>query len=369
MTRSLLALTCLCLSANALAAEPARQPKIQIAILLDTSSSMDGLINQARQQLWSVVNTFTSAKRDGVRPQLEIALYEYGNDRLAAEGGFIRQVSGLTTNLDLISEKLFALKTSGGDEFCGQVIGKAVDQLAWSNDPHDLKLIYIAGNEPFTQGRVDFHTTVKAAISRGIVVNTIHCGSEHDGIAGKWQEAARLADGNYLTIDQNRAVAQIDAPQDKELAALGQKLNQTYVGYGARGDEAKQRQEKMDQAAAGLSAATVSQRAAAKSSAYYDNSEWDLVDAKKHGKDVRTMAPAALPAPLAAMKPEERDAFVEAKAKERAELQAKITALSAEREKFVQQAQKQQAAQGAASLDEALVDSVKAQGNKRAFSF
>ena len=100
--------------------EPA--PKIQMAILLDTSNSMDGLINQARTQLWKVVNEFTTIKLAGKTPKLEVALYEYGNNGIPQKDGYIRQVVPLTTDLDRVSEAMFALKTNGGDEYCGQVI-------------------------------------------------------------------------------------------------------------------------------------------------------------------------------------------------------------------------------------------------------
>src|SRR3989337_2424063 len=77
---------------------PAREqkPPVQIALLLDTSGSMSGLIDQAKAQLWKVVNELATAKRGGVRPDLRIALYEYGNDALSAQGHWIRQVSALT---------------------------------------------------------------------------------------------------------------------------------------------------------------------------------------------------------------------------------------------------------------------------------
>ena len=348
----------------------ASQPKIQIAILLDTSSSMDGLINQAREQLWKVVNTFATAKRDGVRPRLEIALYEYGNDRLSAENGYIRQVSPLTTNLDTISEKLFALSTNGGSEYCGQVIQKATDQLEWSKNPHDLKLIYVAGNEPFTQGPVDFHRSVKSAVEHGIVVNTIHCGDERQGIDGQWKAAAQLADGNFLTIDQNRVAAYVPAPQDAEIAQLGAKLNQTYIGYGRAGGAAKVRQEKQDSMAGASAPGVATQRALTKGSSMYNNAEWDLVDAKKEGKSVGSMAAEELPAEMANMKPAEREAFVAAKAKERTEIQSKISTLSTEREHFLREESKKKAATaGAATLDEAMVGSVKSQGGKQAYTF
>src|SRR5262249_41901597 len=161
----------------------------------------------------------------------------------------------------------------------------------------------IAGNEPFTQGPVDFHRSVKAAAEKGIVLNTIHCGDERAGVDGQWKAAAALADGAFLTIDQNRVVEQIATPQDKELARLGDELNKTYVGYGAQAPAAEMRQAAQDKNAASLSAGAAAQRAVSKSSANYGNADWDLVDAKKQGKDMTKMDEKALPAPMRAMKP------------------------------------------------------------------
>ncbi len=90
---------------------------IQVALLLDTSNSMDGLIEQAKSRLWNIVNTLTTLKYEGKSPKIEIALYEYGNDGLSDEN-WVRKVTPLTQDLDLISEKLFALKTNGGTEYC-----------------------------------------------------------------------------------------------------------------------------------------------------------------------------------------------------------------------------------------------------------
>lgn len=363
------ALAALMLAGTALAAQDAT-PKIQIAILLDTSSSMDGLINQAREQLWKVVNTFATAKRDGKRPTLELALYEYGNDRLSVEGGYIRQVSPFTTNLDKVSEQLFALTTNGGSEFCGQVISKASEQLAWSDSPKDLKLIYVAGNEPFTQGPVRYQESVKAAIGKGIIVNTIHCGPEAAGARTGWKDAAALADGSFLSIDQNRAVVHVAAPQDAEIARLGAELNKTYVAYGRSGRDSAERQAKQDRNAEGMSAGAATQRAVAKSSAFYDNSDWDLVDAKKKGAvRLEAMPVEALPEPMRGMKAEERTAYVEKLEKERGEIQKKIQALNQEREKHVQAELKKRAEAGPKTLDSALIESVRTQGEKAAFSF
>ncbi|WP_232815682.1 vWA domain-containing protein [Chryseobacterium capnotolerans] len=107
--------------------------KIQVALLLDTSNSMDGLIDQAKSRLWNIVNTLTTLKYNGQAPQVEIALYEYGNDGLRDEN-YIRQVTPLTQDLDLVSEKLFALRTNGGSEYCGAVIRDAASNLNWDGN-------------------------------------------------------------------------------------------------------------------------------------------------------------------------------------------------------------------------------------------
>lgn len=365
----LAALAAAFMAVPSLAGEAAPAPKIQIAILLDTSGSMDGLINQTREQLWKIVNSFATAKRDGRQAQLQLALYHYGNDSLSSSNHYVGKLSDLTGNLDKVSEQLFALRTNGGEEYCGAAIQHAMNELEWSSRPGDLKLIYIAGNEGFDQGPVNFRDAVKKAISKGIVVNTIHAGDAATGISGHWQEAAKLADGSFLTIDQNRAIARVDAPQDAEIAKLNEALNKTYVGYGPQGNAAVARQEAQDKNAAGMSAGSLATRAAAKASVQYDNAEWDLVDAKRKGKKMADMPAAALPEPMREMKPEEREAFVAGKQKERDELQAKIGKLSKEREAFVATETKKRTAAGEKSMDDALIESARSKAIESNYSF
>ena len=121
---------------------------VQLAILLDTSNSMDGLIDQAKTQLWKIVNEMARSKRDGEIINLQVALYEYGNDGLSPDEGYIRLITPLTNDLDKISEELFKLKTNGGSEFCGTVISEAIKDLKWTKDMNNYKVMFIAGNEP-----------------------------------------------------------------------------------------------------------------------------------------------------------------------------------------------------------------------------
>jgi hypothetical protein len=343
------------------------QPVIQIAVLLDTSGSMDGLLDQARSQLWNIVNRFSHAKRNGVAPQLQLALYAYGNADPGANSSEIRQILPFTTDLDLLSEHLFALRTSGGDEHCGEVIRDATTQLAWSTDPDAMRLIFIAGNEPFTQGPVDFQDAVKAARERGITVNTIHCGHYEQGISGQWKDAAVLADGSYLNIDHNQRVVEIPAPQDAEIAKLGAELNKTYVAYGTTGRQAQARQVAQDNNSLGVSIASMVSRSVAKSSRNYTNESWDLVDAvKKNQVDVATVSEEDLPEPMRGLDAEGRKAWLEARAQERAGIQQRITALNAERETFLAEAREQQAAQGTDStLEGAIGQVVQREAQKR----
>lgn len=346
-------------------AEPG-QPVIQIAVLLDTSGSMGGLLDQARSQLWNIVNRFSHAKRNGVAPQLQIALYAYGNTDPGANRSEIRQVLPFTTDLDLLSEHLFALSTSGGDEHCGEVIRDATTQLAWSREPDAMRLIFIAGNESFTQGPVDFEDAVKAARERGITVNTLHCGGYEEGISGKWKDAAVLADGSYLNIDHNQRVVEIPAPQDEEIARLGVELNRTYVAYGANGRAAQGRQAAQDRNSLGVSIANMVSRSVAKSSGYYSNESWDLVDAaKKNQVDVASVPAEDLPEPMRGLDAAGRKAWLEAREQERANLQQRIQALNAERQKFLAEARKQQAGQETNTLEGAIGQVVQREAKKR----
>jgi len=347
---------------------PKPKPLIQLAILLDTSNSMDGLIDQAKTQLWKIVNEMALAKQQGASPRLEVALYEYGNDGLPAGESFMRLIVPLSEDLDRISEELFKLKTNGGSEYCGTVIQSASDSLKWSKNNNDLKAIFIAGNEPFTQGQVDYKNSCKKAITNGIIVNTIFCGNFQEGVNTQWKDGADLADGKYMNIDSNQIIVEVTAPQDKEIIDLGKKMNETYVAYGDTGAVAKKRQSEQDANAASVNDAVMAQRAMTKGSAQYANASWDLVDAEKEGKvDVEKLDEKSLPEEMKKMSKEERKQYIEKKKKERADIQAKINRLREERDKYVAEQRKKEA--GDKTLDQAMIDAIRTQAEKKKFKF
>ena len=348
----------------------ADQPVVQLAILLDTSNSMDGLIAQAKTQLWNIVNEFATAKQDGKAPRVQVALYQYGNNGLDKAKGWVQQVVPLTDDLDKLSEQLFALKTNGGEEYCGWVIKDAVKDLAWDDSAKTYKAIFIAGNEPFTQGPVSYVESCKGAIAKGIIVNTIHCGPEKEGIDGKWKDGAALADGRFLVINQDARIASIPAPQDKKIAELNSKLNSTYIGYGTAAPAAKARQEAQDAnaASAPAGASVLAQRALTKSGANYSNAQWDLVDrAKQKDFDISKLKDAELPEEVRRLGAEERKEFIAKKTAERETLQKELGGLAVEREKFVAEKMKEKGKDN--TLAVAVTNAVREQASKKGVVF
>ena len=158
-------------------------------------------------------------------------------------------------------------------------------------------------------------------------------------------------------------MAHIAAPQDDEIAQLGRELNKTYVGYGRKAEEAKMRQEAQDKNAAGGPWAAPPRARSPRPAACTTTRGWDLVDGTKKGAvKLDEMKDEDLPAELKGKSKAERQAFVDAKAKERAEIQGSIQKLQAEREKFVTEKQKAAAsAAGGDTLDKAIIDSASKQ--------
>jgi len=350
-------------------ATPVKDQSIQLALLLDTSNSMDGLIDQAKSQLWKVVNELAAARcADGKRPSIKIALYEYGNDNLSSNEGYIRQVSGLTDDLDLISEKLFSLSTNGGNEFCGQVINASLRQLAWSTSPNDLKMIFIAGNEPFTQGGVAYRTACGLAREKGVVVNTIFCGPFDEGMRTSWKDGADITSGTYMSIEQNRKTIYIATPYDERISAMNEKLNNTYVYYGASGATKKEMQATQDSNAETYGQANKVERAVSKSSHAYRNSSWDLVDASKENVEIIAKAKDdELPQEMKGMSVPQRETYVKQKAEERAKIQSEIQSLNKKRQEYI--AANTPKEESDTMLDAAMIKAVKEKAKQKNLNF
>lgn len=316
--------------------------KIQVALLFDTSNSMDGLIDQAKSRLWDIVNTLTTLKYEGKTPVIEIALYEYGNDGLPVSNNYIRQVTPLTNDLDLISEKLFALKTNGGSEYCGAVIQTSVKELKWNDGANTMKLVYIAGNEGFDQGSVSYKEAISGALKNDIYINTIFCGNKEEGVKLFWQDGANKGQGQYFNIDSDKKIEYIQTPYDNQINACNDKLNKTYIGYGKQGYTKKLSQVKEDANANSISQSNTTERVVTKSKSVYKNSTWDLVDnVKDNESNLDKIKTEDLPEEYKNKSKEEIKKIVLEKAKERETIQKEIGDLAVKRQKYITEKSKQ----------------------------
>ena len=312
-------------------------PKIQVAILLDVSGSMDGLIEQAKAQLWNMVSVMGKATCDNVNPQIEIALYEYGRSTNDVKQGYVKQINGFSTDLDQLSKNLFALNTNGGDEYCGHVMLTSLKDLSWDTSSASYKVIFIAGNEDFLQGNTSWTKACEEARKKGVIVNTIYCGDKMQGIKEHWNLAGECGMGSYTNINHGAKIEDIPTPYDSALFTLNHQLNNTYIAYGYEGNEALAKQQEVDAMNYSMNKSVAAKRVAVKGNkGLYRNSSWDLVDA--YDTDSTFIAKVdmkTLPVALQNKSRAELEKIVREKNVERATIQKEIEKVNNQRESFI----------------------------------
>lgn len=316
---------------------PKTKSKIQAAILLDVSNSMDGLIDQAKAQLWNMVSVMGKAKCDGETPRIEIALYEYGRDDNDAAKGYVKQISPFSSDLDKLSQHLFSLTTHGGSEYCGQVIYTSLDELTWDTASNAYKVIFISGNEDFLQGNLHYTQACNEAKKRGVIVNTIYCGDRLQGIKEHWNLSAECGNGSFTNINSDARPEDIPTPYDSTLITLNYKLNGTYISYGKEGTQGLALQGSMDMKNRAFSRSAAVGRISAKADTnLYFNGSWDLVDASSDDKSIlEKIDIITLPDSLRNKNKSQLKAIIAQKSIERTNIQNEIRAISAKREIYI----------------------------------
>jgi hypothetical protein len=98
--------------------------------------------------------------------------------------------------------------------------------------------------------------------------------------------------------------------------------------------------------------------------------KWDLVDAvAEQEADLAKLPAEELPEELRKLKPEERRAWVDAKRKEREQVQSEIRDVSAKREAYVQEEMKKANQSDKDSLDAAVRTTITEQAEEKGFKF
>ena len=300
------------------AAPPAATPKpVDVVLCLDTSNSMDGLIDSAKRKLWAVVNDL--AKMEPA-PSLRVGLYSYGNNTYdRAKRGWVRKEVDLTTDLDEVYKRINALRCAapGSDEFVARVTRDALAELKWADDTGalrlDLRLRQRAGG-PGQGGHPGVGRRHGEGEGRGRSTPST-AGRRTTPEAAGWAAFATRCGGKFANIDQDRAKAEvvIKTPFDDEIQKLGAKINETYLWYGLQGGRRRANQLAQDRNAAGVAGGVAAERSVTKAGRLYKNAECDLIDRMLAEKDfdLKKLKEEDLPAELKKLKPEEREGALE----------------------------------------------------------
>ena len=273
-------------------------PRVEVAFVLDTTGSMGGLIQAAKEKIWSIASNLASAQP---APEIRMGLVAY-RDRGDA---YVTRVIDLSEDLDSVYAKLMDFQAQGGGdgpESVNQALHEAVHQLSWSQDPQTYRVIFLVGDAPPHMdypNDVPYPQTLTIAAEKGIAVNTIQCG-QNPRTTPAWERIAQLGQGRYFQVEQAGSAVAIATPFDKQLAELSAKLDETRLYYGSDEEKAAQ-QRKVDASEKLHASASVESRArraafnASKSGQANLLGKHELVDDVASGRvDLSSIEPEAL---------------------------------------------------------------------------
>lgn len=340
------------------------KPRIEVCFVLDTTGSMGGLIEGAKQKIWSISNTMINTTPV---PELKIGLVGY-RDRGDA---YVVKSFPLTDDIDEIYGKLRGFQADGGGdtpESVNEALAEAVNKMPWSADSDVLKIIFLVGDAPphmdYQDGR-KYPDICRNAAKKDIIINTVQCGSIAD-TAPIWKKIAQLAEGSYAAIPQDGNVAVIATPMDEKLAVLNKKIGQTLIPYGTTGVRlaVHAKQAYAEAASAPAAADRLSYNSLSGKTV---QGTGELLDALKDGSvKMDDIKPTNLPEDLRGLDKAELKSRIEQKQKERAEIQKQIETLARERNDYIEAEIKKTAVTGKGdSFDKNVSDTIRTEAAKK----
>ena len=343
-------------------AEEAASPEAidtEVVFVLDTTGSMSGLIEGAKQKIWSLAGGIM--QRTGGRVRIGLVPYRDRGD------AYVTRIFPLTDNLDQVYSDLQGFRAQGGGdtpESVNQALHEAVTEIAWSDSPRVMRTIFLVGDCPphmDYQDDVPYAKSCALAAGKGIVVNTVQCGNDH-ATTPVWREIAQLAGGGYSQIGQSGNMRMVETPYDEDIRRLNAEIAETVLPYGSRTSQTSYRQLVSDNV--GASAAVAGSRNRVKARAMAE----DKLAAPVMGQDL-TAAPdrlaslrdEELPEELQSLSPEERKARLDEAVRRRQELNARLLELDRRRSDYLRDAEAAAADAAPASFDDEVLKSVASQ--------
>lgn len=349
------------------------RPAVEVMFVLDTTSSMTGLIAAAKDKIWSIANTLASGDP---APHIRMGLVGY-RDRGDA---YVTVYTPLSSDLDAVYAKLMQFEAVGGGdtpESVNQALAEAVNRPQWRRGDAVYRVIFLVGDAP---PKMNYQDDVKYPLSgvqaarKGIVINTIQCGNMA-ATRPIWQEIAQRGKGRYFQVAQSGSAVLYDTPYDEPIARLSRTLDDTRIYYGdaAHHENMASRKETADAIYSAASPAAVAKRTIFNSKSagaknFYGSQE--LVQAVASGeKKLAEIPKEELPVELQSMSDEALAAHIDARSKERKALQAKIDALAKKRQDDIQAKVAAQKDKGASSLDSKIYECIQAQAAPKGLEY
>ncbi len=340
---------------------------MEVCFVLDTTGSMSGLIEGAKQKIWSIANEMISTKPT---PELRLGLIGY-RDRGDA---YVVKSFDLTNDIDAVYANLRGFSADGGGdtpESVNEALNEAVTRMAWSSDRSVLKIIFLVGDAPPHMNYANapkYPEICQAAMKKDLLINTVQCGTLNE-TTPVWKEIAKLSEGSYAAIAQEGGMVAIATPMDSELAELNRQVGATLVAYGGERERRLlvAKQAASEAAPAAVAADRLSYNAKSGKAVQGDG---ELLDSLAAGKvKINELRKDQLPAEWQKLDDVKLKAEVAKKQKERADLQAKIFKLNRDREDYLAAERKKQASGKADSFDEQVAAAIHAQAARKGISY
>ncbi|HOF89061.1 MAG TPA: VWA domain-containing protein [Armatimonadota bacterium] len=349
------------------AAPAGEAPLIQAVFVLDTTGSMGGLIHGAKEKIWSIANMLVTGTPS---PNIKMGLIAY-RDRGDA---YVTKLTPLSEDIDAVYADLMQFTADGGGdtpESVNQALHEAVTKMAWSEQREVYRVIFLVGDCPPHMDYADdvkYPDTCKLAAERGIIINTIQCGT-HAPTTPIWQAIARSAEGTFAAVAQSGGARVVVTPHDEPLARLAAELDATRLYYGTAEE---QRLGQRQAANAGVIAQTGSVTANAGRAGYITDGAAlkgpaGTIDAfaKAGSKDLvndvtsgavmlEKLDEKLLPPDMLKMTREERTKLITDLQAKREALQQQMTDIAKQRAAFIADEEKKQGEKPADSFDQAI---------------
>lgn len=321
----------LCAAAEA----PPPKPVVDVVFVLDSTDSMGGLIEGAKEKIWSIANSVIGQKPT---PAVRIGLVSY-RDR---KDEYVTKRFDLTDDIDEVFKNLRSFQAAGGGdtpESVNQALAEAVGEMSWSSAKDATRIVFLVGDCPphmDYQDDVKYPVTCQKAARGGIIINTVQCGN-HGATTPIWQEIAKLAEGSYIALAQTGGMVAMTTPHDAEIAKLSAAIGETSVAYGSA---ERQTAVHAKNAVAARAAPAVAAERAVYNSATGGKAiqgRGDLVaDLANGAVDLKSVKAEDLPPEMKGMSEAERKSYLERQQAKRAALNQQLAELARKRADFIE---------------------------------